>query len=170
MLRTSLHSYKSGKDSESTTSPSCQPSLGCVFSWLLGPYPPCVSVLCVPPPPSSQTCEQRQLSHFQYLSWPDYGVPTSAVTLIDFLGAVKRQQKAVVKGLGSQWAGHPLGPPIVVHCSAGIGRTGECSLRPCQQYTHALATHTHTHGTLHSLTSPPSSVDLLRNKQPRGCF
>ncbi|KAG7252402.1 hypothetical protein CRUP_012362, partial [Coryphaenoides rupestris] len=70
---------------------------------------------------------ERQLSHFQYLSWPDYGVPTSAVTLIDFLGAVKRQQKAVVKGLGSQWSGHPLGPPMVVHCSAGIGRTGELS-------------------------------------------
>lgn len=72
-----------------------------------------------------QTCEQRQVSHFQYLSWPDYGVPTSAVTLIDFLGAVKRQQRKMVKALGSQWTGHPLGPPMVVHCSAGIGRTGE---------------------------------------------
>ncbi|CAL8260766.1 unnamed protein product [Merluccius merluccius] len=81
---------------------------------------------------NTETCEQRQLSHFQYLSWPDYGVPTSAVTLIDFLGAVKRQQKAVVKGLGSQWAGHPLGPPMVVHCSAGIGRTGTfCALDIC---------------------------------------
>lgn len=72
-----------------------------------------------------QTCEQRQVSHFQYLSWPDYGVPTSAVTLIDFLGAGKRQQKKMVKALGLQWTGHPQGPPIVVHCSAGIGRTGE---------------------------------------------
>lgn len=76
-------------------------------------------------PLSIQTCEQRQVSHFQYLSWPDYGVPTSAVTLIDFLGAVKRQQRKMVKALGPQWAGHPLGPPMVVHCSAGIGRTGE---------------------------------------------
>lgn len=79
---------------------------------------------------SIQTCEQRQVSHFQYLSWPDYGVPTSAVTLIDFLGAVKRQQRKMVKALGLQWTGHPLGPPMVVHCSAGIGRTGEI-LRMC---------------------------------------
>lgn len=71
-----------------------------------------------------QTCEQRHVSHFQYLSWPDYGVPTSAVTLIDFLGAVKKQQRKMMKALGSQWTGHPLGPPMVVHCSAGIGRTG----------------------------------------------
>ncbi|MEQ2265953.1 Tyrosine-protein phosphatase non-receptor type 9, partial [Xenotaenia resolanae] len=78
------------------------------------------------------TCEQRHVSHFQYLSWPDYGVPSSAVTLIDFLGAVKRQQRKMVKALGPRWTGHPLGPPMVVHCSAGIGRTGTfCALDIC---------------------------------------
>ncbi|KAJ0029059.1 hypothetical protein NQD34_004056 [Periophthalmus magnuspinnatus] len=81
---------------------------------------------------NTETCEQRQVSHFQYLSWPDYGVPTSAVTLIDFLNAVKKQQKKTVKALGQQWTGHPLGPPMVVHCSAGIGRTGTfCALDIC---------------------------------------
>lgn len=79
-----------------------------------------------------ENCEQRQVTHFQYLSWPDYGVPTSAVTLIDFLGAVKRQQRRSVKAMGPQWTGHPLGPPMVVHCSAGIGRTGTfCALDIC---------------------------------------
>uniref|UniRef100_A0A8C9TB12 protein-tyrosine-phosphatase n=1 Tax=Scleropages formosus TaxID=113540 RepID=A0A8C9TB12_SCLFO len=76
--------------------------------------------------------EQRQVTHFQYLSWPDYGVPTSAVTLIDFLGAVKRQQKAAVKAMKPQWMSQQGGPPMVVHCSAGIGRTGTlCALDIC---------------------------------------
>ncbi len=73
----------------------------------------------------SQTFEQRQVTHLQFLSWPDYGVPSSALSLIDFLGAVKHQQQWAVQAFGSQWRGHPLGPPMVVHCSAGIGRTGQ---------------------------------------------
>ncbi|KAM6970441.1 tyrosine-protein phosphatase non-receptor type 9 [Aplochiton taeniatus] len=81
---------------------------------------------------NTETCEQRQVNHFQFLSWPDYGVPSSATTLIDFLGAVKRQQQRAVAALGTQWRGHSLGPPLVVHCSAGIGRTGTfCALDIC---------------------------------------
>uniref|UniRef100_A0AAY4CV66 Tyrosine-protein phosphatase non-receptor type 9 n=1 Tax=Denticeps clupeoides TaxID=299321 RepID=A0AAY4CV66_9TELE len=84
---------------------------------------------------------ERQVTHFQYISWPDYGVPTSAVTLIDFLGAVKRQQKRAVQAMGTQWRGHPLGPPMVVHCSAGIGRTGTfCALDICLSQLQDLGT------------------------------
>ncbi|XP_017937033.1 tyrosine-protein phosphatase non-receptor type 9 [Manacus vitellinus] len=81
---------------------------------------------------SSETRERRLVSHFQYLSWPDYGVPSSAATLIDFLGAVKQQQRVAVSTLGPRFKGHPRGPPVVVHCSAGIGRTGTfCALDIC---------------------------------------
>ncbi|GCB75474.1 hypothetical protein scyTo_0015327 [Scyliorhinus torazame] len=79
-----------------------------------------------------ESYERRQVIHFQYLSWPDYGVPSSATALIDFRSAVRQQQGLSVQSLGNRWKGHPGGPPIVVHCSAGIGRTGTlCTLDIC---------------------------------------
>lgn len=65
------------------------------------------------------------MSHWQFTSWPDYGVPSSAMAMLNFLQRVRDQQAAMVKQqLGTKWTGHPRGPPMVVHCSAGIGRTG----------------------------------------------
>ncbi|XP_054727320.1 tyrosine-protein phosphatase non-receptor type 9 isoform X1 [Anastrepha obliqua] len=71
-----------------------------------------------------KTDEIRNVSHWQFTSWPDYGVPSSAMAMLNFLQKVREKQVAMVKALGDTWAGHPRGPPIVVHCSAGIGRTG----------------------------------------------
>lgn len=64
------------------------------------------------------------MSHWQFTSWPDYGVPSTAMAMITFLQKVREKQQQMVQALGDTWAGHPRGPPIVVHCSAGIGRTG----------------------------------------------
>ncbi|KAG8278155.1 hypothetical protein J6590_027411 [Homalodisca vitripennis] len=71
------------------------------------------------------TDESREVSHYQFTSWPDYGVPLSALAMLDFLQRVRLSQAAMLAALGDTWAGHPRGPPIVVHCSAGIGRTVE---------------------------------------------
>ena len=76
---------------------------------------------------SSQTGESREVIHLQFTSWPDYGVPPAA-PFLDFLFKVRALQASATKEMGSEWAGHPLGPPIVVHCSAGIGRTGNLIL------------------------------------------
>nr|DBA28710.1 TPA: hypothetical protein GDO54_009017 [Pyxicephalus adspersus] len=81
---------------------------------------------------NKQTDESRSVAHYQYMSWPDFGVPKSASAMLDFRAQVKQHQAVAVQALGSEWTGHPAGPPIVIHCSAGIGRTGTfCTLDIC---------------------------------------
>ncbi|KPP64367.1 hypothetical protein Z043_117297 [Scleropages formosus] len=55
----------------------------------------------------------RYIWHYQYLSWPDHGVPNEPGGVLSFLDQVNRAQNSI-----------PNTGPIVVHCSAGIGRTG----------------------------------------------
>ncbi|XP_053548800.1 tyrosine-protein phosphatase non-receptor type 6 [Bombina bombina] len=55
----------------------------------------------------------RDIMHYQYLKWPDHGVPSDPGDVLSFLGEVNREQESI-----------PGAGPIVVHCSAGIGRTG----------------------------------------------
>ena len=75
------------------------------------------------------TDEERQVCHFQFTSWPDYGTPDSALYMLQFLQCVREKQAELVEHMTPVWDGHTLGPPIVVHCSAGIDRTGTfCTL------------------------------------------
>ncbi|XP_027444563.1 receptor-type tyrosine-protein phosphatase epsilon isoform X6 [Zalophus californianus] len=53
----------------------------------------------------------RLVSQLHFTSWPDFGVPFTPIGMLKFLKKVK--------ALNPAHAG-----PIVVHCSAGVGRTG----------------------------------------------
>jgi len=62
---------------------------------------------------NTETNESRVVLHFHYIRWPDFGVPQTPDVFLDFLYAVRN----------SGVLGQDVGP-CVVHCSAGIGRSG----------------------------------------------
>ncbi|XP_026281011.2 uncharacterized protein LOC113208281 isoform X8 [Frankliniella occidentalis] len=57
------------------------------------------------------TIEERTVCQFHYSAWPDHGVPPSVRPLLDMVRLVRDTQ-----------ASETL--PVLVHCSAGCGRTG----------------------------------------------
>ncbi|EQB77392.1 tyrosine-protein phosphatase non-receptor type 11 isoform 1 [Camelus ferus] len=56
---------------------------------------------------------ERTVWQYHFRTWPDHGVPSDPGGVLDFLEEVHHKQESIMD------AG-----PVVVHCSAGIGRTG----------------------------------------------
>uniref|UniRef100_H2YI32 protein-tyrosine-phosphatase n=1 Tax=Ciona savignyi TaxID=51511 RepID=H2YI32_CIOSA len=57
----------------------------------------------------------KKIQHFQYIRWPDHGVPLITSSLIRMHNKVNAEYEDLVKDKAF---------PIIVHCSAGAGRTG----------------------------------------------
>jgi len=53
--------------------------------------------------------EKKTLTHIQYTGWPDFGVPNTTNDILQILSLIKEKKQD---------------SPVVVHCSAGVGRTG----------------------------------------------
>lgn len=61
----------------------------------------------------------RDIWHLQFISWPDFGTPDTATALLKYREAVLKKQLDAIELTGCSTY-----PPIVVHCSAGVGRSG----------------------------------------------
>lgn len=58
----------------------------------------------------TETGEEHTLTHLQYVAWPDHGVPDDSSDFLEFVSYVRSLRTGT--------------EPVLVHCSAGIGRTG----------------------------------------------
>lgn len=62
----------------------------------------------------------RTLHHFAYTGWPDFGTPddlNSVIDMMEFKNGVLSQTKSSMSVIQDSW-------DVLVHCSAGCGRTG----------------------------------------------
>ena len=78
-----------------------------------------------------QTEKTREVLHFHYTAWPDFRVPESPTAFLDFLFAIRQEQVL----------NDPEAPPVI-HCSAGIGRSGTiCLVDTCLVLVCCVITH-----------------------------
>ncbi|XP_065069850.1 receptor-type tyrosine-protein phosphatase S-like isoform X1 [Rhopilema esculentum] len=56
--------------------------------------------------------DERTVYQYHFLTWPDYGIPESPTDLLNLRAKFRRQFP------------YNMEDPVVVHCSAGVGRTG----------------------------------------------
>ena len=52
------------------------------------------------------------VTHYHFTSWPDHGVPLQTTSMLELLREVRKSHN------------RGKGVPLLVHCSAGVGRTG----------------------------------------------
>ncbi|KAL1116532.1 hypothetical protein AAG570_005004, partial [Ranatra chinensis] len=73
--------------------------------------------------------EERKIFHYHFQVWPDHGVPTDPGCVLNFVHEVNHCHEM------TGYTG-----PVVVHCSAGIGRTGTFIV------IHIILNYINTHG------------------------
>jgi tyrosine-protein phosphatase non-receptor type 9 len=104
-----------------------------------------------------QQPQRLWINHYQYANWPDYGIPPTTSSVRVLCHALDGCRRAGCK--------------IVVHCSAGVGRTGTfVAVDMLLQRLHSLTLQ--LHGTvreedIHAAVNIPGLVASLR-KQRRG--
>ncbi|XP_050434871.1 tyrosine-protein phosphatase 10D-like isoform X2 [Adelges cooleyi] len=67
--------------------------------------------------------QKRVIRHFHFTTWPDFGVPSPPQTLCRFVRAF-RDRISTPTGMNAAEQSSQHRWPIIVHCSAGVGRSG----------------------------------------------
>jgi netrin-G3 ligand len=64
------------------------------------------------PDSNTDSLSSLEVVQFHFIGWPDHGVPQNGVVLINYIRRVRTIHP------------HSDPQPLLVHCSAGVGRTG----------------------------------------------
>ena len=68
--------------------------------------------------------ECREVTYFQFTAWPDFGIPSSPADFLELYFEIMRDFNSLPVS----------GTPMLVHCSAGVGRSGAfCAITNCLQ-------------------------------------
>ncbi|KAL0275461.1 UNVERIFIED_CONTAM: hypothetical protein PYX00_003298 [Menopon gallinae] len=74
----------------------------------------------------------RSIWHLQYTDWGEHGCPASPAHFLGFLEELNSVRLHTIEDIP---AGHNRNPPVLVHCNAGVGRTGVTILCDLLLYT-----------------------------------
>ena len=79
---------------------------------LMSPFDTEAHYCNVPPTQATMSGKSVTITQFHYTAWPDHGVPDNVMSVIRFIRHVR------------QLFPPSQDQPLLVHCSAGVGRTG----------------------------------------------